>query len=325
MNILIVFNRVIPVINYGGVQRAAWWLGKELVRQGHSVTYLVAEGSFCEFAKIIIYNPNLPLNDQVPDYIDVVHLYQHPDGWLKKPYLFHMQSNTKEEKYDLNTVFVSRDHAERHHADCFVYNGIDPDDYGPPKFLNRRENFHFLAKASWKVKNVKGAIELAKRTNNKLDVIGGHRVNFKMGFRVTFDPRIRFHGMIGGKEKNDIIGKSKGMIFPVIWHEPFGIAIIESMYFGCPVFGTPYGSLPEIVDLNSGVLSNKKNELEYAINHSNDFNLKYIHERIMDSFSISIIAKEFLKLYEKVMNNEKLNKAHPYFDKASEKKYLEFS
>jgi len=324
MNILIVFNRVIPVTNYGGIQRAAWWLGKELVRKGHDVTYLVAQGSYCEFAKIIFYNPDISLNKQIPDNIDVVHLYQYPDEPLKKPYLLHMQSNTKEDKYDINTVFVSRNHAERHHADCFVYNGIDPEDYGKPDFLKKRENFHFLAKASWKVKNVKGAIELAKRTNNKLDVIGGYRINFKMGFRLTLEPSIRFHGMIGGNKKNAIIGKSKGMIFPVIWHEPFGIAIIESMYFGCPVFGTPYGSLPEIVDLNSGVLSNKKNELEYAINHSNDFSLNYIHERIMDHFSISIIAKEFLKLYEKVMNNEKLNKAHPYFDKTSETKYLKF-
>ena len=32
------------------------------------------------------------------------------------------------------------------------------------------------------------------------------------------------------------------------WHEPFGIALIEALYFGCPVFGTPYGSLPEIVE-----------------------------------------------------------------------------
>ena len=324
MNILIVFNRVIPVKNYGGIQRAAWWLGKELVRLGHEVTYLVAKGSYCEFADVIFYNPNLNLNDQIPVNTDVVHLYQHPDKSLKKPYLLHMQSNTKEDNYDINTVFVSRNHAERHHAQCFVHNGVDPDDYGKPDFYNQKKNFHFLAKASWKVKNVRGAIELAEKTNNKLDVIGGHRLNFKMGFRFTLDPRIKFHGMIGGENKNNILSKSKGMIFPVIWHEPFGIAIIESMYFGCPVFGTPYGSLPEIVDDKSGVLSNKKNELIYAIKHSGDFNYKYIHERIMDIFSINKVTKDFLALYEKVMNNEALNKKNPYFDQSIEERYLKF-
>lgn len=322
MNILIVFNRVIPVVNYGGVQRAAWWLGKELNRQGHKVTYLVAKGSYCDFAKILIYNPNLSLNEQIPDSIDVIHLYQHPDSPLKKPYLLHMQSNTKEDKYDINTVFVSRNHAKRHHSDCFVYNGVDPEDYGKIDFHSKRVNFHFLAKASWKVKNVKGAIELTKRTKNKLDVIGGSRINFKMGFRLTLDPRIKFHGMIGGEKKNRIMRVSRGLIFPVLWHEPFGIAVIESMFFGCPVFGTPYGSLPEIIDSKTGVLSNKKDELVYAINHSNDFRYDYIHEKTMEKFSMTVIAKEFLKLYEKVMNNENLNKTHPYFEKTSEPKYL---
>ena len=55
------------------------------------------------------------------------------------------------------------------------------------------------------------------------------------------------------------------MIFPVRWHEPFGLAIVESLYFGCPVFGTPYGSLPEIVAPDVGVLSARASDLAEAV------------------------------------------------------------
>ncbi|MEF9931013.1 MAG: glycosyltransferase, partial [Bacteroidales bacterium] len=53
--------------------------------------------------------------------------------------------------------------------------------------------------------------------------------------------------MIGGEQKLNILKESKGLIFPVIWNEPFGLAITESLYCGAPVFGTPYGSLPELI------------------------------------------------------------------------------
>ena len=42
MHILIVNNTSIPVQKYGGTERVIWWLGKQLVKMGHQVSYLVA-------------------------------------------------------------------------------------------------------------------------------------------------------------------------------------------------------------------------------------------------------------------------------------------
>ncbi|UII30916.1 glycosyltransferase [Fulvivirga ulvae] len=324
MKILIVFDKTIPVAKYGGIQRIVWWLGKELVRQGHKVIFLVGEGSSCPFAEVKIYNPEKPLREQIPDEVDLVHSYIPVMEELNKPYLVHMESNTKKPEYDINTVFVSRNHAERHHATCYVHNGLDPEDYGRPTF-KKKNYLHFLGKAAWRVKNVKGAIEVAQKSGNKLHVIGGSRVNFHMGFRFTIDPNMRFHGMIGGEKKNKVMQESKGLLFPVIWHEPFGIAITESMYFGCPVFATPYGSIPEIVDKESGFLTANKEELINYLKDPADFNYQGIHERVMEYFSITPMANSFLKLYEKIMNGETLNASKPYFEKDSEPKFLPFA
>src|SRR2546421_12965889 len=73
MNILIANNLPIPALKYGGTERVIWWLGKELARRGHRITYLVPEGSSCPFAEISIYNNALPLSEQIPKNIDIVH------------------------------------------------------------------------------------------------------------------------------------------------------------------------------------------------------------------------------------------------------------
>ena len=71
--------------------------------------------------------------------------------------------------------------------------------------------------------------------------------------------------MVGGTQKTGLLNASRGLIFPVRWHEPFGLAVIESLYFGCPVFSTPYGALPELVPVHCGVLSDQASVLAEAV------------------------------------------------------------
>ena len=257
MNILIVDNGKIPAVNYGGTERVIWYLGKELLKLGHQVSYLVKEGSTCDFAKVIIRDNTKTISSQIPSNIDVVQFNFSPKEEINIPHIItvHGNSNDKNE-FDKNSVFVSKNHAERFGSTSYVYNGLDWSDYGKVDLNNDRKYFHFLAKAAWRVKNVKGAIAVVEQTSQeKLHVVGGTRLNISMGFRFTTSARVRFHGMLGGQDKLNVLQKSKGLIFPVLWNEPFGLSIVESLYFGCPVFATPYGSLPEIVNKEVGFLS----------------------------------------------------------------------
>ncbi len=158
---------------------------------------------------------------------------------------------------------------------------------------------------------MKGAIDVARKTNNKLAVLGGTRLNIKMGFRFTPYPSIKFYGMVGGEEKNQLLNNSKGLLFPVLWHELFGIALIESLYMGCPVFGTPYGSLPELITPEVGFLSNKKSELITQILDVDRFNNKICSEYVADNFTIRHTAEAYLKYYEVVLNGKTINKTSP--------------
>jgi len=286
LHILLVYNGKVPTPKYGGTSRIVWYLGKELVKMGHRVSMLVAAGSACDFAKIIPYDPDRPLVKQIPESVDLVH--SHIPVWepLPKPYMITFHGNSNPERdFDINTIFISRNHAFRYGSELFVHNGLGLEEYGKPRYDVDRKYIHFLGKAAWKVKNLKGSIRIAREAGMPLRVLGGYRINLKMGMRITLDPGVRFEGMVGGDRKNRLINGSRALLFPVRWHEPMGLAVLESLYFGCPVFGTPYGALPEIVTPEMGFLSNKKSELVSALEHLDEYDREKCHEYVCDNFA----------------------------------------
>lgn len=326
MNILIVNTGIIPVTKYGGTERVIWYLGKELVKMGHKVTYLVKHGSYCKFARILFFNPAQNINEQIPDDIDVVHFNFPPAQEIKKPFIVTLHGNINDQRLlNVNTVFVSKNHAERFGSTSYVYNGMDWDDYEKPVLNSKRNYYHFLGNAAWRVKNLRGAIGIIKNTKaEKLKVLGGSRLNFNMGFRFTLSPRIQFYGMVGGIKKSTLLNCSKGLLFPVRWHEPFGLAITESLYYGCPVFGTPYGSFSEIVNTEVGFLSAKSSELQHALENENHFSPKICHDYAVENFNSKKMALEYLEKYFVVLNGGTINETNPGLLKIQQEKFLPF-
>jgi len=326
MHILIVNNTSIPVQQYGGTERVIWWLGKELVKLGHQVSYLVGPGSYCDFATgVHLLNDTVPFNQQIPAGVDVVHLNCRVNETPKIPYIFTLHGNTNDQNpLDINTVFVSKNHANRYGSDAYVHNGIDPADYGDPGLGQKRNYFHFLGDGAWRVKNLRGAIKIAQKAKIKFRVIGGKRFNLNQGIRLTFDPSIQFEGMKGGIAKNNLLKGSEGLIFPVLWNEPFGLSIVESLYFGCPVFGTPYGSLKEIIQPSVGVTSNSMGTLVDAVQHADQFDTKTCHAYVMDNFTSTHMTVNYLKQYEMVLNGHHLNKTAPILKAIQTEKFLPF-
>ena len=329
MHVLLVYHGNIPVQLYGGIERVTWALGKELVKLGHKVTFLVNRGSYCDFADVIYIDTSRSIVEQIKGDFDIVH-FMIEVGKLQSfrlPYIITCQTNINNlNELDENTVFCSKNHAERHNSETYVHNCLDWDEYVTPDLNAQRNYFHFLGLAAWRVKNVQGAIDVIKKTKTeRLRVLGGVRFNVKMGIRFTFSPKIRFMGMVGGEEKCQLLNGSKGLIFPVRWHEPFGLAIIESLYYGCPVFGTPYGSLPELVTEEVGFLSNKKDELAEAVLNSDSFSPARCQEYVRDNFSSRKMATEYLAKYEKVLSSEPLNATSPRLKEVQQEKFLEWS
>ena len=315
MRILLVSQTTIPVYAYGGTERVIWDLGFALSQLGHQVIYLVAPGSTCPFAQVLAIDPALDLRQQIPNDVDIVHFQFNPDFNLDQdfslPYVLTEHGNTSgNQTLPINTVFVSRNHAQRHGSQQYVHNGLNWSAYGPVDFNAPRTHHHFLGKAAWRVKNVTGAIDVALAAGVKLAVLGGSRLNLKRGFRFTWSRQIEFYGMVGGAEKFRLMNASNGLIFPVRWHEPFGLAVIESLYFGCPVFSTPYGALPELVGPDYGCLSASRLELADAVK-TQSFDARHCHAYVRETFNSDIMAQRYVEKYEQVLKGQALSVSAP--------------
>lgn len=305
----------IPALKYGGTERVIWGLGFELTKLGHQVTFIVPKGSYCPFAKVIEYDTSVNMNSLFPKDTDIVHLSFVPDYALDYPHIVTMHGNKRsDDKFDLNTVFISKNHAQRHHSEVYVYNGLVWEDYPKVDLTLKRDYLHFLAKASWKVKNLSGAAKIAVKSNNKMKVMGGERwtfYNVKRKPIYSLHPNINYMGQVDDVQKIKIMQQSKGLLFPVLWDEPFGLALIESLYAGCPVFGTKNGSLPELINENVGFLSNDEHEIITAVKEKK-FSPQTCHEYAVNHFNAKVMTENYLKLYQKVIGGENLNKTLPY-------------
>lgn len=316
MRVMLMAERAfLPAQGYGGLHRMVWGLAKALSARGHKVYLLCARGSHCDFATVVERDPSRDIREQIPADVDIVHFNSAVPEGFDRPYVETIHGNYNK-SFSPNSVFVSANHAARHGSEHYVYNGIDWDDpeYSALDLKSARGNrYHFLGKADWKVKNLRGAIGVTLGMDNgaRLDVIGGHRLSWHMGFRFTLSPRISFHGMMAGAAKGEILGRSAGLIFPVTWHEPFGLAVIESLYMGAPVFATPYGALPEIVTPEVGALSANAEQMRYDIAHAH-FSPTLCHEYARETFSAMRMAEGYEAKYEAVLNGATLNTTRPH-------------
>ena len=265
----------------------------------------MGEGSHCPFAPVYVYDPKRPLAAQIPEGVDIanIHMPVRPNDAPGVPYLCSIHGNAQPgERYPLNTNFVSRNHAARHQSDVFVYNGFDFSDYGAVDWQAPRTHYAFLAKANRRAKNLKGCIRIAKRNRHRLEIMGGKGVSLSR--------YVHYNGMVGGTRKHRLLNTATALLFPVRWHEPMGLAIIEAMYFGCPVFGTPYGSLPELIPEHTGVLSADFEMLADAAAQHDAYDRRAIHQYAVDNFSIEKTAPQYVALYTRILDGETLH-THP--------------
>lgn len=300
----------IPPKDYGGTERVLWALYQGQKELGHEVKFITKNKNSNPDA--LFFDPERSLESQIEGWADIIHFHYAYDGGINTPFICTEHSNSEVEKeYPINTVYLSSKHADNYNASCYVHNGLYWPDYGEPNFHPDRY-VHFLAKASWRIKNLQGSIKIAKKANMPMHVLGGNRFNIRRNPYFYASSKLTFHGMVGGEIKNQLVRNSKGLIFPVLWHEPFGLAVIESLYLGCPVLATPFGSLPDIVvDESIGVLSDSYEKLIEAAKKIDSFDRHECHNHAKQYFSHISMAEGYIKCYERVLDGETLNSNKP--------------
>jgi glycosyltransferase involved in cell wall biosynthesis len=300
----------IPPQLYGGTERTLYQLGKALVQLGHKVTLIAHPQSCIPGAELI---PCQASDEEamrlVPGSTDILHLSNHQPASTPKPFLVTVNGNGGHavRRFHPNSVFVSRKHAANHGSKYFVYPGIDPSEYA---FSEKREDYAvFLAKARWPVKNFKGAVQVARKAGIELRALGSRSWPGEMQRQLPLwlTRGVRYYGNVGEREKVEILSRARCLILPVRWEEPFGLAFTESLASGAYVCGTPYGSQPEIVTAEVGVLSAEAEALAEAVRHPERFKPSACRERVLKGgFTSTDMARKYLVYYEKILTTGSL-------------------
>ncbi len=317
MKIVIFHPVVLPVRHYGGTERVLMWLVEALTKIGHQVTVFAAPGSRMPEGVECVTDAS-ELRQRASEF-DIFHAFTKTEqDWVDAfpgRYLVTIHGNGQlGEQFHQNSVFVSRNHAERHGATAFVYNGLDVNDFRVNP-VPRPDHFVFLSKTSWRVKNLKGAIRLASKMRQNLWVAGGNGPIWLKAWvflKRMFGHDWKWVGSVDQKSKAEFLEGGKAMIFPHLWNEPFGLVIVESLSCGTPVLAHPYGSLPELLEFAPQCLMRSEQDWEMAL--SGQVKLPTPEECrawVETHFTKEKMAENYLKLYEIVKSGKPLNERMP--------------
>jgi glycosyltransferase involved in cell wall biosynthesis len=114
-------------------------------------------------------------------------------------------------------------------------------------------------------------------------------------------PGVEFVGEISEGSKGDFLGNAAGLLFPIVWPEPFGLAMIEAMACGTPTIAFRNGSVPEVVDDGvTGFIVDSEDEAIAAALQLRRLDRARIRHVFEQRFVARRMAEDYLNVYRRV-------------------------
>ena len=189
-----------------------------------------------------------------------------------------------------------------------IHHGIDLNLY---RLQGQKRNYLCFLGRIAPMKGVHIAIEVAKQAGIPLKIAGEVQPIYQGYFDQQVKPHLdgRFIEYVGEVDlagKNELLGGSLAMLFPIQWDEPFGLVMIEAMACGTPVLALPGGSVPEVVrDAVSGYCCSTPREMaKRAQNLPGRFKPVRVRQYCRQYFSLERMVADYLGLYQEVIGEE---------------------
>lgn len=113
---------------------------------------------------------------------------------------------------------------------------------------------------------------------------------------------VEYLGEIGFAEKVRLLGQATCLLNPIRWAEPFGMVMVEAMACGTPIVGTPWGSIPELVDEGvTGHLRTTEDALADALLAADQLDRTACRESVRSRFSAERMVAGHVALYERLV------------------------
>ncbi len=189
-----------------------------------------------------------------------------------------------------------------------IHHGIDLSVY---RLQPKKQNYlSFLGRIA-PIKGTHLAIEVAKKSGIPLKIAGEVQPIFQDYFDTMIKPHldgkfIEYVGEVDLAEKNELLGNSLAMLFPIQWNEPFGLVMIEAMACGTPVLALPGGSVPEVIsDGISGFVCQTADDMARRCRDlSAIFKPATVRQYCQQYFSVERMVADYLALYYEMTDEE---------------------
>ena len=329
----------VPPKLYGGTERVIAWLIEELVELGHEVT-LFASGDSNTRAELIAAWPRAlrlerPRSDPMAAQaalldclaeragdFDVVHCHL---DWLHLPLLTRLNQpflTTLHNRLDLpglpslvgrfpRAPFIS---ISNHHRLplpnvnwlATIYHGLPAHALHPS--FEAGQYLAFLGRLSVE-KGPEAAIRIAQKSGLPLQIAAkiprGDRGYFAENIAPLInDTNVQLIGEVNDQRKQQFLGNSAALIFPIDWPEPFGLVMIEAMACGTPVIAYRRGSVPEVVeDGVSGFIVETEEQAIEAVKRLPELDRKRVRAAFERRFTAERMAKDYVRQYQYLLDN----------------------
>jgi glycosyltransferase involved in cell wall biosynthesis len=323
-----------PPKTYGGTELVIAELARELGELGHRPIVFATGDSTCLGAQRALFeravwppNPWAELRHSsaawgriARDDVDVVHV--HHAGALPFTTLFPFPTvatihHDRDESvlphylaYDnVDFVAISRRQAELSSEIPFaatVHHGLPCDRY---PFGEGGEHCAFLGRfAPSKAPHL--AIDAARQADLPLvlagEVHGCDRGYFDREVAGRLSDRARWIGAAGHDEKVALLQRSRCLVFPIQWEEPFGLVMIEAMLIGTPVVAFARGAAPEVVEHGvTGFLVDSFEEMCARLRDVGALDRHACRARARERWDVSRMAREYAAVYRRAIERRK--------------------
>ncbi|MDX8435274.1 glycosyltransferase family 4 protein [Mesorhizobium abyssinicae] len=196
-----------------------------------------------------------------------------------------------------------------------IHHGLPIDIYRPAFETTKEEPYlAFLGRLS-RDKRPDRAIEIARRSGLKLKLAAKIGDDDRAYFHDEIEPlidgdRVDYVGEIAEHEKADFLGKAAGLLFPIDWPEPFGLAPIEAMACGTPSIAWNRGALPEIIDQGvTGFVVESMDEAIEAVPALLRLDRRKVRAAFEKRFSATRMARDYAAAYVRLIGGSAEAKA----------------
>ncbi len=209
-----------------------------------------------------------------------------------------------------NQKFISISNNQRHDAPdlpylATAYNGTDVKLFD---YSNEPEGYLLFAGRITAEKGVKEAIQVAKKSNHRLLIVGpinhGSEDYFEQYIKPQLDDQILYLGRMDQQQLVKYYQKAKAVLTPVQWEEPFGLTTIEAMACGTPVISLHRGAAPEIiVDGKTGYVVHSIAEMIEAVGKVHVIKRKDCRDHVATKFSIERMVDAYEQAFLKMIGD----------------------